>query len=88
MLIVLLSALTGCGVSTASVKDLNIPRPNVTLITPTPEGTLIPEKELSQSETEKYWGRDRQSLLVCRMTHKGLADYTTSILDQLEGVKK
>ena len=62
----LLLALQACGNSTAFVKSRPV---DPSLTQPCNQATLLPERELSQSEALSFWLRDRVSLAECRERH-------------------
>ena len=40
---------------------------------------LLPEKNLSQFEVEKYWASDRAALVTCKSTQQLTVDYYNSV---------
>lgn len=76
MLIGLPFLLMGCA---ASIRSSNEPP----VLSPAPSGLTascaspvrLPDRELSQSEVEEYWLRDRQALIECGMTKEALLAY-------------
>jgi hypothetical protein len=81
MLIAPLSALTACGALTRSDK-LAVPPPPPRLSAPDSALTKdcdapvdIGRAPLSQSKTEKFWMKDRQSLVECRRSKGALRDF-------------
>jgi hypothetical protein len=53
------------------------PSPPPSLTAPVPLPVQLPDRGLSQRETEIYWGRDRSALRQCVGQLEGLADWTT-----------
>jgi hypothetical protein len=52
------------------------PSPPPSLTTPVAGPAPLPDRGLSQRETEIYWGRDRSNLRQCVGQLEGLADWT------------
>lgn len=77
MLIGLALALQACsgsaGLVGASRPSLAAPDSYLT-IDCTPPGTL-PDGPMTQRDIERYWGRDRASLVDCGARHGGLVKY-------------
>lgn len=74
MLVGLVCLLTGCAASTKYVKPTLPGMPSKVeagCLSP----LLIPEKELSQLDVEKYWGVDRNSLRTCKKLDKNKAEW-------------
>ena len=68
--LLLLTLLSACATSSASIKSANVPP---SLLTPCAQGALLPERDLTRGETERYWLQDRLALRECRTRHGGLA---------------
>lgn len=65
-LLALLSALTACAASTATVEPPNLgPALNADLARPCPKPVTLPERDLLQAEAEEYWDKDRAALRDC-----------------------
>lgn len=84
MLTGLLSALTGCSGSTVFVEPV-VPNAPKELARDCPRPVLLPERTITQSEAEKFWGRDRAALVTCRDRHGALRDYYTGRDSKLRG---
>lgn len=75
MLVISVSALTGCG---DSIKSVEPPR-----LEPAPPGltercdrpVLLPERDLPRGETRSYWATDRGRLVTCADRHAALVDF-------------
>lgn len=84
--IVLLIALTACGGSIKPDKiELEELPPSVKQ--PCAYGVLLPERELTQTESEEYWRADRRSLKVCREKHQIVVDANTAIVKAVEDLE-
>jgi hypothetical protein len=62
--------VTACAGSTPFVKapELAVVDPNLAKDCDGP--TIIPDRELTQAEAERYWAQDRFRLVVCRDRHR------------------
>lgn len=66
-LVLMLSPLAGCGVST---KSADLPP---SLLIPCDRPVSLPDRALSDRDVELLWGRDRAALVACRSRHEGLS---------------
>ena len=73
--LLLLSLISGCATSSASIKSADVPP---SLLTPCAQGALLPERDLTRGETERFWMQDRLALRECRTRHGGLAAAVTA----------
>jgi hypothetical protein len=73
MLIAAPLALTACLGSTGA--DVLRPAPPPSLTAPCPHPVRLPERELTQAEVERFWGRDRSALRACGGQVEGLAEW-------------
>lgn len=73
--------LTACGGSTAfdrlaaTTAGVDVRAPDSALTAPCPGPAALPARALTQAEVERYWGRDRAGLAVCRDRHSGLVRF-------------
>ncbi len=83
MLLTAVSVLAACSASTPSARaPITLPEIPVELQT-CDEGVLLPEKHLSQLETETYWLKDRKTLKNCRNTHRATIDFYEDLKTRL-----
>lgn len=78
MLLVPLFLLTGCADSIGSVEPPKLAPAPISLTEPCARPVLLPDRELSQSEVERFWLRDRGSLITCAERQQALKDFYTS----------
>ena len=78
MPIVVLSALTACGVF--STAEVEIKRPPDVLMTPAPALQSDPGGALTQAQVEILWGRDRSAGRVAMERHAGLVAWVEDLL--------
>lgn len=65
--LILVSVLTGC----ASVEPAPVIIP-ASLLAPCTTPVALPSRDLTFTEVEVMWGRDRSALRTCRDRHSGL----------------
>lgn len=70
-------ALTACGGSTGVSVTLPLPPPSLVAACAMP--VALPERALTQAETEIYWGRDRGALRACGGQVRGLEDWLAQV---------
>jgi len=87
MLIALPLALAACGDSIQSAEGLNVERAPASLTQECARPVFLPNRVLSQSETEDYWLVDRRNLVNCRSRHAGLVNEHNSTMDIILGAK-
>ena len=75
MLIAAPLALTACLGSTGADVPRPAPPPSVTAPCAVP--VRLPERELTQAEVERFWGRDRSALRACGDQVKALAEWVS-----------
>lgn len=76
MLIVPLSILGACAASIqSSTEPPRLVDAPARLQEACAKPLRLPDRELSQSEVEEYWLRDRQALIDCGLTKQALLDY-------------
>lgn len=76
MLVALALAVTGCSASTNYVSRaprLDPPDSALTQTCPAPQ--TLPGGPMTQRDIERYWSRDRISLVDCGKRHDALTDY-------------
>lgn len=69
LILLLLIPLSACATSSASIKSADLPP---SLLVPCAQGVLLPERDLTRGETERFWLEDRLALRECRTRHGGL----------------
>ena len=77
-LIGLVLALQACAGSTGLVAPGDRPRltaPDSYLTEACPDPARLPSGEMTQRDIERYWGKDRASLVECGDRHEALRDY-------------
>lgn len=77
--------VTACAGSRGSSEGPRITSLDSGLTEPCAQGSVPPDKDLSQAEIERYWRRDRISLRNCRLRHKALVDEVEKLHKGLEG---
>lgn len=66
----------GCAGSTVLPESdsIRIPRLDSSIASPCKDPVKIPERNVTRSEAEKLWARDRVSLVKCGVKHKAAVD--------------
>lgn len=85
MLLACLLALTACGVSTGS--GVRLTAADAALTKPCDPPVLIPVRELTEYETNKYWSVDRTRLVKCSAKDAELVRYYDDLFKRI-GKKK
>jgi hypothetical protein len=86
MLTLVVSSVAACSVSTPSAKvPINLPELPAELLPcvkgdktckpPCPNPVVVPDRDIDQTEVEKYWRKDRTRLVMCRKTNSALIGY-------------
>jgi hypothetical protein len=70
-------AATACAGSTPFAKAPQLAAPDRELTRDCADPTVLPDRELTQAEVERYWGEDRFRLAVCRDRNRGLLRFFT-----------
>ena len=79
MLVGLLFPLAACDGLTPSSERLRIDPPQSSLIEPCRFAVSLPNRDLSQAETERFWIEDRRRLAECRGKQAGLAEWAANV---------
>ena len=79
MLIGLLFPLGACSGLTPSSERLRVDPPQASLSEPCRFAVRLPNRDLSQSETERFWIEDRRRLAECRGKQAGLAEWAVNV---------
>ena len=66
-------ALTGCGGLTKGELVAVAPRASAVAACSAP--VVLPERDISATEVEILWGRDRSALRICASRHAALAQH-------------
>jgi hypothetical protein len=69
-LLVLPLAVTACAGSTPSIEPPKLAAVDRELAKDCDNPTILPDRELTQAEAERYWAQDRFKLVVCRDRHR------------------
>ncbi len=77
-------ALAACSVSTKSAEIAASP-PEAVLLQRCEGPVDLPDRALTQAETEILWGRDRGALVKCARVQAALADYAGGRVAELRG---
>lgn len=78
LLLVALSALTACGVSTPSIDAPRVAEIPQEFEQSCSRPVVLPERDLSQLEVELYWATDRTNLVNCGDLHRNTVEWITS----------
>ncbi len=82
--VVLLLLLTGCQTGLVSSEQIRLDDPVPSLIIPCAMAVRLPDRELTQSEVEKYWLMDRYKLVDCRGKHHELIAWSRMTVEALK----
>jgi hypothetical protein len=77
----------GCADSIKSVEPPKLAPPPESLTASCSKPIKLPERVLSQKDTENFWGLDRLHLVVCGEIHKALKNYYSSRDAKIMGEK-
>jgi hypothetical protein len=87
MLAISLILLTACAGSIKSVEPPVLAAPPDTFLLGCSSPVELPERALTQFESETYWIQDRKNLVQCKDRHASLADFYTDRDIRLSNVK-
>lgn len=84
-LIVSAFLVTACGASIGSGEKPNITGIDSALLEECDDPVNLPDEDMKQKNNERYWRKDRTSLVTCKAGKKALVKEVTTLLSDVTG---
>ena len=72
--------LAACNGSTAS-GGIRLDPPPPSLTEPCQPAVVLPARDMTQAEVERFWRADRARVAACREKHQGMVDWAMGVVE-------